>query len=110
MATNYKVLGQSAPAATTLTSLYTVPSATEAVISTVVVCNRSASARTFRIAVRPNGAAISNEHYLAYDVTVGASDSTTLTLGITMDASDVLSVYASTTDLSFTAFGSEITA
>lgn len=110
MATNYKVLGQSAPAATTLTSLYTVPSATEAVISTVVVCNRSATARTFRIAVRPNGAAISNEHYLAYDVTVGASDSTTLTLGITMDASDVLSVYASTTDLSFTAFGSEITA
>lgn len=108
MPTNYKVLGQSAPAATTLTTLYTVPSATEAVISTVVVCNRSASARTFRIAVRPNGAAISNEHYLAYDVTVGASDSTTLTLGITMDASDVLSVYGSTTDLSFTAFGSEI--
>lgn len=110
MATNYKVLGQSAPAATTLTSLYTVPSATEAVISTVVVCNRSASDRTFRLAVRPNGASISNEHYLAYDVTVGASDSTTLTLGITMDATDVLSVYASTTDLSFTAFGSEITA
>lgn len=108
MATNYKVLGQSAPAATTLTSLYTVPSATEAVISTVVVCNRSASDRTFRIAVRPNGASVSNEHYLAYDVTVGASDSTTLTLGITMDATDVLSVYASTTDLSFTAFGSEI--
>lgn len=108
MATNYKVLGQSAPAATTLTSLYTVPSATEAVISTVVVCNRSATDRTFRIAVRPNGASVSNEHYLAYDVTVGASDSTTLTLGITMDATDVLSVYASTTDLSFTAFGSEI--
>lgn len=110
MATNYKVLGQSAPAATTLTSLYTVPSATEAVISTVVVCNRSAADKTFRIAVRPNGASISDEHYLAYDVTVGASDSTTLTLGITMDATDVLSVYASTTDLSFTAFGSEITA
>lgn len=110
MATNYKVLGQSAPSATTLTSLYTVPSATEAVISTVVVCNRSATDRTFRLAVRPNGASISSEHYLAYDVTVGASDSTTLTLGITMDATDVLSVYASTTDLSFTAFGSEITA
>jgi glucose-6-phosphate dehydrogenase assembly protein OpcA len=108
MPTNYKVLGQSAPSATTLTALYTVPSATEAVISTVVVCNRSASARTFRIAVRPNGASIANQHYLAYDVTVGASDSTTLTLGITMDASDVLDVYASTTDLSFTAFGSEI--
>lgn len=108
MPTNYKVLGQSAPAATTLTTLYTCPASTQAVISTVVVCNRSATARTFRIAVRPDGAAIANQHYLAYDVTVGASDSTTLTLGITMDAADVLSVYGSTTDLSFTAFGSEI--
>jgi hypothetical protein len=110
MPTNYKVLGQSAPSATTATTLYTVPSSTEAVISTVVVCNRSTSNRTFRLAVRPNGATLANEHYLAYDVTVGASDSTTLTLGITMDAADVLTVYASTTDLSFSAFGSEITA
>jgi hypothetical protein len=110
MPTNYKVLGQVAPSATTATTLYTVPSSTEAVISTVVVCNRSASNRTFRLAVRPNGATLANEHYLAYDVTVGLSDSTTLTLGITMDAGDVLTVYASTTDLSFSAFGSEITA
>lgn len=110
MPTAYKVLGQSAPSATTLTALYTAPSATEAVVSTLVVCNRSASNRTFRIAVRPDGASISNEHYIAYDVTVGASDSTTLTLGITMNAGDVLDVYASTTDLSFSAFGSEITA
>lgn len=110
MANAYKVLGQVAPAATTLTTLYTVPSATEAVISTIVVCNRSTSNRTYRLAVRPNGAAISNEHYLAFDVTVGAGDSTTLTLGITADAGDVVSVFASTTDLSFTAFGSEITA
>ncbi len=110
MPTNYKVLGQVAPSATTATTLYTVPSSTESVISTVVVCNRSATNRTFRLAVRPNGATLANEHYLAYDVTVGASDSTTLTLGITMDAADVLTVYASTTDLSFSAFGSEITA
>lgn len=110
MPTNYKVLGQAAPSATTLSALYTVPAATEAVVSTLVVCNRSATNRTFRIAVRPNGATIANQHYIAYDVTVGASDSTTLTLGITMDAGDVLDVYASTTDLSFTAFGSEITA
>lgn len=108
MPTAYKVLGQSAPTAATLTTLYTVPSATQTIVSTIVVCNRSATARQFRIAVRPDGAAIANQHYLAFDVTVGASDSTTLTLGITMDAADVLSVYGSTADLSFTAFGSEI--
>lgn len=110
MATAYKVLGQSAPSATTATSLYTVPSSTEAVISTIVVANRSASDATYRIAIRPNGAVLANQHYIAYDVTVGASDSTTITLGITMDAADVLEVYASTADLSFNAFGSEITA
>lgn len=108
MATTYKVLGQSAPSATTLTSLYTVPSATTAVISSIVICNRDASSATYRIAVRPDGAAIANSQYIAYDVTVGASDSTVLTLGITMDATDVLSVYASTANLTFSAFGSEI--
>jgi len=107
MPTAYKVLGQANPAATTLTTLYTVPSATETVISSIVVANLTASAATFRIAVRPNGAAIANSQYVAYDVTVGASDSTALTLGITMDAADVLSVYASTANLAFSAFGSE---
>lgn len=108
MATTYKVLAQSAPAATTNTDLYTVGAGKSAVISTLVVANRSTSARTYRIAVRPAGAAIANQHYIAYDITVGASDSTTLTLGITLTATDVVTVYASTTDLSFTAFGSEI--
>ena len=109
MATTYKVLGQSAPSATTQTTLYTVPSATQAVISTVVVANRAAAPATYRIAVQPDGETLANKHYIAYDVTVGASDSTTITLGITMDASDVLSVYASTANLSFNAFGSELT-
>jgi glucose-6-phosphate dehydrogenase assembly protein OpcA len=110
MATNYKVLGQSAPSATTATTLYTVPSATEAVISTIIVANRAATAATYRIAIRPNGATLANEHYIAYDVTVGAGDSTTLTLGLTIDAADVLTVYASNANLTFSAFGSEVTA
>lgn len=108
MATNYKVLGQSNPAATTLTSLYTVPSATEAVVSSISVANLAASDATFRIAVRPNGASIANEHYLAYDITVGASDTTIITVGLTLDATDVISVYASSANVVFHAYGSEI--
>ena len=108
MATAYKVLGQSIPAITTATALYTVPAATEAVVSTIVVCNQTAVDATYRISVRPDGATLAGQHYVAYDVTVGASDSTTLTLGITLDATDVLEVYASTATLSFNAFGSEI--
>lgn len=108
MATTYKVLGQSNPAATTATTLYTVPTATEAVVSTIVIANLTSTAATFRIAIRPNGAALANSQYIAYDITVGASDSTALTLGITLDAADVITVYGSTANLTFTAFGSEI--
>ena len=108
MATTYKVLGQSNPAATTATTLYTVPAATQAVLSTIVICNQTVTSATFRISVRPAGAAQTAAMYLAYDVTVGGSDSTALTLGITLNTTDVVTVYGSTATLSFTAFGSEI--
>jgi glucose-6-phosphate dehydrogenase assembly protein OpcA len=109
MPTVYKTLGQSAPSATTNTNLYTVPADTSAVISTLVIANRAATSAAFRIAIRPVGATIANQHYIAYDVPVGASDSTTLTLGITLAATDIITVYASTANLSFNVFGSEIT-
>lgn len=102
-----KVLGQSNPAATTATTLYTVPSAKQAVVSTLVVANLASTAATFRVAVRVGGATLANSQYIAYDVTVGASDSTALTLGITMAATDVLTVYASSANLTFSAFGDE---
>lgn len=108
MATTYKTLGQQAPSATTATTLYTCPSATQTVISSLVVTNRGASAGTFRIAIRPNGATLSAEHYIAYDAPIGANSFISLTLGLTIDASDVVTVYASTADFSFNAFGSEI--
>ncbi len=110
MATTYKVLGQSAPSATTDTTLYTVPASTQAVVSSIIVCNRSATAITYRVAVRPAGAAIANQHYVAYDVALAANDSVALTLGLTIDATDVITVRASTADSSFSAYGTEITA
>jgi glucose-6-phosphate dehydrogenase assembly protein OpcA len=108
MATTYKVLGQSAPAATTLTTLYTVPASTNAVVSSITVANLAATAATFRIAVRVAGASIATSQYIGYDITVGASDTTVLTMGVTMNATDVLSVYSSTATVTFSAFGSEI--
>ena len=108
MPTNYKVLGQSNPSATTDTTLYTVPASTQAVVSTIVIANRDSASATFRIACRVNGAALANSQYIAYDVSVGANDSTALTLGVTLGAADVITVRASTANLTFTAFGSEI--
>ena len=108
MPTTYKVLGQSNPAATTATSLYTVPASTSTVVSSISVCNLASSSATYRIAVRPAGASLANQHYLAYDVTVGASDTTIITVGLTLATTDVITVYSSTANLSFAAFGSEI--
>ena len=108
MATAYKVLGQSNPSATTNTTLYTVPSATSAVVSSISICNLASSSATYRIAVRPAGATIANQHYIAYDVTVGAADTTIITVGITLATTDVITVYGSTANLTFQAFGSEI--
>ena len=110
MANAYKVLAQSAPLATTATDVYTVPASTETIISTIILANRAASAGTFRLSVRPNGAAQADQHYIAYDVPVAANDSTTLTLGITLDAADVVTAFCSSADVSVNVFGTEITA
>jgi hypothetical protein len=108
MATTYKVLGQSNPSATTATTLYTCPAATQTVISTISVCNQAGTSGTYRIAIRPNGATLATEHYVVYDATIEANSTIAYTLGITIDASDVVTIYASTTNFSFSAFGSEI--
>ena len=108
MATTYKVLGQSNPSATTNTTLYTVPSATSAVVSSITVSNLGASSATYRIAIRPAGASIANQHYLAYDITIAALDTIALTLGVTLATTDVITVYASTATMAFAAYGSEI--
>lgn len=108
MATTYKVLGQSAPSATTNTDLYTVGAGKSAVVSTIAIANRGGTSATYRVAIRVAGAAIANEDYIAYDATITANNSTMITIGVTLAATDVITVYASNTNLSFNAFGSEI--
>lgn len=104
----YKVLGQSAPSATTATDLYTVPAATQVICSTLSVCNRSATATAFRIAVRPAGATLANAHYLAYDAAIGVNETIAFTIGISLATTDVVTVYTTLATTSFTLFGYEI--
>ena len=108
MPTVYKVLGQSSPAATTETDLYTVPAATSAVASSVIVCNRSAILSTFRISIAAGGAATTNKDYIYYDLPIGANDTFIATIGVTLATTDKVRVYASNTNLSFSLYGSEI--
>lgn len=109
MANAYSVLGQSNPSATTLTDAYTVASSTEAVISTIIVCNRGSAATSYRLSVAVDGAADSNEQYIAYDIPIHANDTHAWQLGITIDATDKIRVYAAAANLSFNIFGVEIT-
>ena len=104
----YKVLGQSAPSATTATDLYTVSASTQTVVSTLVVANRAATSATFRVSISVAGAATATKDYIVYDATVPGSGFVTLTLGLTLGAADVIRVYGSTSTLSFSAFGSEL--
>lgn len=108
MARSYKVLGQNNPAATTATTLYTVPAGTQSVLSTISVCNVANTAATYRIAIRPAGETLATKHYVAYDSSLPANDTAVLTLGLTMNATDILTVYASTASVTFGVFGSEI--
>ena len=107
MADTLKVLGQVAPSATTNTDLYTVPDNTVATVSSIAACNRSSGALTFRVAVRPSGATVVNEHYIYYGKSVAANDTVFIIVGITLSENDVITVYASSGDMSFSIFGVE---
>lgn len=108
MASFYKVLGQVNPTANTDTTLYTVPASRSTVVSTINVCNMSTVDAQFRIAVRPLGATLALIHYVCFDVTVPGNDSVTLTMGMTLATTDVITVRANSTTVTFNAFGSEI--
>lgn len=109
MADTLKVLGQSALSATTLTDIYTVPGATSATVSSLVVCNRGGSATTFRVSVAPGGAADANSQYIYYDVSIPANDTFVATIGLTLATTDKVRGYAGNGNLTISLYGVEVT-
>ena len=109
MANAYKILGQIADTSANDVALYLVPASTEAIVSTIVVANREAAANTFRIATKTDNSTVANTDYIAYDTTIGANDSITLTLGVTLQTGAEISVGASDANVTFQAYGTEIT-
>lgn len=108
--TAYKVLGESLPSAATATTLYTVPASTSASCSTISICNQGAST-TYRIAIRPAGAALTASQYLVYDAAVNSNDTIILSFngGLALATTDVVTVYAGTANVSFHVYGTEFT-
>jgi len=106
-----RILGQVSPAADTNGDLIVVPSAVAHVLSSLVVCNTSTGSRTFRVHARPAGAATATGNAIIYDNTIAAGETIAVQLGITLAATDVLTVRTSGgTGVTYTAFGSEVEA
>ena len=109
MPTTYKILGQAEPADTNNADLYTVPASTEAIVSTLVVTNTTQFDQTFRLFIRDGGAAAGTENAIAYDAAISGNQQVAFTLGLTLSATDIISVRSSFANaLTFQAFGSEL--
>jgi hypothetical protein len=109
MATAYKYSQVQGTSSTgTYATLYTTPSATEAVISSLVITNQSSSAITVRIGMDTTAGTPGASEFLVYDAAVAGNDTVALTLGITMPASNFIRVASSASVCNFTAFLSEI--
>jgi L-lactate permease len=123
MSNTFKILSQRAPAANTANVLYTVPANTQTIITSLNVCNQDNVTRTFSVAVVPSGeanvvanvistnvASIQTKHYIAYQVSLNAASYSPLSLGFSLNANDnILIVSPNTANVSFGAFGIEIT-
>lgn len=109
MATTYKILGQSRPSDTNATDLYTVPSSTEAVISTLTATNVDGTASNISIYAVPSAGSASQANALVYQAELGANTLQTFTIGITLAAGDKIVVQSATGNaVTYQAFGSEI--
>lgn len=108
MAEAFKVLGQSTPGSGATTDLYTVPAATKTTISTITVCNRSATPTSFRVSVAIAGAVNNNAQFIYYDQAIDGNSTYAITLGITLAATDVVRSYSTLSTLTFCAFGVEV--
>jgi|DEB0MinimDraft_6_1074348.scaffolds.fasta_scaffold295615_2 hypothetical protein len=109
MAIAYKPAQVQGTASTgTYATLYETPSATEAVISTIVICNTAAATATYRIGLDTTAGTPGASEWLVYDATVPANDTTALTLGVSLDAGRFIRVSSSADTVTFSAFVSEI--
>ena len=112
MANTYKRLGAINPSANTQTNVYVIPAATEAVISTVAICNQGANSTTYSLALMPSSIFASPAgaaHFLVKNAALAGSDTIFLTVGLTANAGSVLVANTPNASISFSAFGSEIT-
>lgn len=103
-----KILGQVNPSSTSNVDLYTVPLGKSTVVSSLTITNVTSGTPTVRIFIRVAGATAAAGNALVYDGPLVGNDMKPLTIGITLAATDVVTVQASVANaVTFQLFGSE---
>jgi hypothetical protein len=93
----------------TWTQLYLVPSSNNAIVSTISITNMTTTAAQYRIGITDTAnSAPALSEMLVFDGTVPPTDTVSLSLGVTMAAAKKILVNANSPEISFAAFGSEI--
>jgi hypothetical protein len=109
MATTYtRASVQGTSGVGTYATLYTAPSATTAVISTIAVVNTASANATYRIGFASSATTPAAADWLIYDGVVPANDTLFLSVGATITAGTFIRVSSSANTVSFQAFVSEI--
>ena len=104
----YKVLGQLDSALTTIETVYTVPGATSAIVSTITACNTNATSMTYRLYVVKSGGSATVANVIYYDLTIPGNDTFASTVGITLATGDKIQSYSSSAHVCTQIFGSEV--
>ncbi len=111
MPQTFKRLGALAPSANTQTNVYVVPESTSAVVSTITVCNQTSDNHSYSLIVMDGSefsASAPAATFVVRGAVVPAADTVVLTMGLTMNANTILACNGSSAELSFSAFGSEV--
>lgn len=103
-----KTLGQTMPGAATDSVIYTVPAATDTVVSSIVIAETNGAAATFKITIDPAGGSVTTAaKSVAWNVNLSANEVMILKLGATLAAATKVIVQASTANVTFSMFGQE---
>lgn len=102
-----KQLGSLRPGAATSTLLYTVPAATQTVLSKIICTNDSATATTVFVSTVLSGGTCAAKNSIVNGVTVAGNDYIEVAQGVTLAAGDFVCVQAVLATVNFNAYGQE---
>jgi hypothetical protein len=108
----YKILGQIQTTENVLTTIYTVPAATNTMISTITICNQSPNTVSINVAANVSGSAVTTRNFIVSGYSLGAAETLVLEPRVSLNVGSILSANVTganaSSNISINAFGVEI--